>query len=119
MHTCSVHVCSVPQGYCDWDGYDMYDMDAGSGEESRSQDVSWIHSREQCDSECCSFKDTTVNRDGTPRIWDDADIPYLDSDNDSNNVRVDVCVCVRRVGMSDTQKKKKTGFVAFCAFFDY
>ena len=59
----------MPQGYGDWDGYDMYDMDAGSGEESRSQDVSWMHSRDQCNSECGSFKDTTVNRDGTPRIF--------------------------------------------------
>jgi hypothetical protein len=58
-----------------------------------------MHSRDQCDSECGSFKDTTVNRDGTPRIWDDADIPPVDSDNDSDNVRCDVCVCVRRVGM--------------------
>lgn len=39
-----------------------------------------------------------MNRDGTPRIWDDADMPSVHSDNDSDNVRVDVCMCVR-VGM--------------------
>ena len=85
------------QAYGDWDGYEQHDMDAGSGDEY-SCDVRWMHSRDQCDTECGSSKDTTMNRDGTPRIWDDADMPSVHSDNDSDNVRVDVCMCVR-VGM--------------------